>query len=582
MWGIGDAIGGFIDKLFGFVFDLLQPVIEWLVEKIVLPVMSGVVEFVKCQLCNMLYNISIFVLRAIDFVELLFRSLADLPSREMAGLNVELSLNGQTGNILLQLLKSGSVQAAFLAMCIVGVFLIVVMTAFQIIKVEYTTEGAKNAKGPIFQKAFRGVSLLLLTPLLVVFGVVFANQLLNLLDVATKANASSTISGQVFATSASDAHYLEGELKYEFGENANGIIARQIQSQMLAYLAFFDTLIDSFTSDNDTKDSYDSYEIKDEDERNAIDNAFASQTEGHRYYLMSDVSKYYKYTEINYLLLILSGSLILKTLCFACFGLVIRLYKVAVLFIISPAIIGMSVVNEKALANWRKAFIGQVLAAYGVVIAINLFFIIVSVLLGINLKFIPASGEPNTFGILSDSMMTQLLRVIIVISGAVLIEKFSKDIGGYFGADDLLAPGQELAKKGLDTLKKVAMEVAVIVASIYTGGTGGAAIKAGAAAGKAAGKGIAKKVGEKAAKKAADKAGKKGVEQAGKKAADNSKKKLADNASKKGDGQKKPDSKDKKPDTGEDKKDEKPKDESAEAPKDDETKQDGAEENAPE
>lgn len=579
MFGIGDAIGSFFDSVFGFLGDILMTVIEWLVKYLVAPIVSAVLEFYKCVICNAFYNISIFILRMIDFIEMLFRSLADLPAKDMAGFKLELSLNGQTGNILLQVLKSGTVQMAFLSMCIVGVFLIVVMTAFQIIKVEYTTEGAKNAKGPIFQKAFRGVSLLLLTPLLVVFGVVFSNQLLNLLDIATKANASSTISGQIFVTSATDAHYLEGELKYEFGEGSNGIIARQIQTQLYGILALIDSLgssIQDLFGDPQTATAYE----RGEAERNSIDNGFASQTTGYKYYLMSDVSKYYKYTEINYILLILSGSLIIKTLCFACFGLVIRLYKVAVLFIISPAIIGMSVVNEKALGNWRKAFIGQVLAAYGVVIAINLFFIIVSVLLTIELKFTPAGGgDANSFGILSNTMMTQLLRAIMVISGCVLIEKFSKEIGQFFGADDLLAPGKELAKKGLDTLKKVAMEVAAIAASIYTGGAGGAAIKAGAAAAKGAAKGIAKKVGQNAAKKAANKAGKKGVEKAGKKAAEGAKKKASEGAKKSG--QKKPDSKDKKPDTGDSKKEEKPKDEKAESPEKDETKQEGAEENAP-
>lgn len=540
MFGIGDAIGSLIDAIFGFIFDLLQPVIEWLVEKIVLPVMNGVVEFTKCILCNMLYNISIFILRLLDFVEMLFRALADLPAKDIAGFKLELSLNGQTGNLMLQVLKSSSVQMAFLSMCVVGVFLIVVMTAFQIIKVEYTTEGAKNAKGPIFQKAFKGVALLLLTPLLVVFGVVFANQLLNLLDIASKANASSTISGQIFITSASDAHYLEGELKYEFGENANGVIARQIQSQMLAYLSFFDSIVKSFKGESGGPDSFAAYE-RDEKARADIDLGFAAQEDGYKYYLMSDVSKYYKYTEINYLLLILSGCFVLKALAFACFGLVIRLYKVAVLFIVSPAIIGMSVLNEKVLGSWRKAMIGQVVAAYGVVLAINLFFIIVGVLLNIELKFIPAGGADSTFGVISSGMMTLLLKVILVISGCVLIEKFSKEIGEYFGADDLLAPGREMAKKGVELAKKgikmylkfylKALELAATVAAgVASAGAGAAAVKAGTTAASAAAKGAAAAgKAAKAAKGAANAA--KGATNAAKGAA-NAGKGIAENVSK--------------------------------------------------
>ena len=117
MFGIGDAIGSFFDSVFGFLGDILMVVIEWYVKYLVAPIVTAVLEFYKCIFCNMLYNISIFVLRMVDFVEMLFRSLADLPAKDMAGFKVELSLNGQTGNILLQLLKSGSVQMVFLSMC---------------------------------------------------------------------------------------------------------------------------------------------------------------------------------------------------------------------------------------------------------------------------------------------------------------------------------------------------------------------------------------------------------------------------------------------------------------------------------
>lgn len=439
---IGNLIGGIIDAIFGLVFKILQPVIEWLVEKIVAPIVMGVVDFVRVLLSNTFYTISCFLLRLIDFVEMLFRALAGLPNNRTDGANITLTLGegGGGGDLLLQLLKSGGVQQAFLSMCVVGIFLLVVTTVFQIIKNEYTTEGAKNAKGPIFQKAFKGLTNLLLLPLLVVFGIIFANQLLNLLDIATKSNAGATISGQLFVTAATEAQYsvlgTAEDDKWIFEKDS--YTYREIMGISLSFEAFITTLADSFSGKDIFADTGGDLGKADE----SVNDAYATQSK--KYYLISQVSKDYDFSRINYLLLILGACIILKVLFFTCFGLVLRLYKCAVLFIISPAIIGMTPINEGGLGKWRTSFIGQVLAAYGTVLSINLFFIVVGVLLNIKVSF---TGFGGGFDVLSGSLMTALLKCIFVIAGCILIEKFTKELGGYFGADDAASAGKDLAKQ---------------------------------------------------------------------------------------------------------------------------------------
>lgn len=446
---IGNIIGSLFDAVFGFLGDILMFIIEWLVKLIVAPLVKGLIDTIRVLLSNTFYTLSIFLLRLVDFVEMLFRALAGLPNNRTDGANITLTLGegGGGGDLLLQLLKSGGVQQAFLSMCVVGIFLLVVTTVFQIIKNEYTTEGSKNAKGPIFQKAFKGLANLLLLPLLVVFGIIFANQLLNLLDIATKANAGSTISGQLFVTAATEAQYnvlgTAEDDRWVFEKDS--YIYRETMGLCLSLEAFVEGIGSAYTEIFNPNNAPDESGVADE----GINKQFSTQQL--KYYKISEVSQYYDFSRINYLLLILGACIILKVLFFTCFGLVLRLYKCAILFIISPAIIGMTPINEGGLGKWRTSFIGQVLAAYGTVLSINLFFIVVSVLLSVEVSF---TGFGGGFDVLSSSLMTSLLKCIFVIAGCILIEKFTKELGGYFGADDAASAGKDLAKQVGDTAQK--------------------------------------------------------------------------------------------------------------------------------
>lgn len=477
--GLGDIIA----DAFGWVIQtLVSPIIEIAFKFILAPIIKLTIELTMAVVGAYLYMFGCFLLQLIDFVEVTFRALAGMESISASGMSMELSLDGGSGDILIQLIRHPDIQSAFVSMCVVGLFLLVVTTVFQIIKVEYTTEGAKNAKGPIFQKAFKGLANLMLLPMLVIFGIVFANQLLGLLDTATKGSGENpTISGLIFVSSAHEAHYLEKELHWEVVPTGSpDIMAIQGTIQVITnFLANIGGYVTGSYAEGDfaNKSSID-----------AIESGFISQTDGHKYYRISDVSDFYNYVHINYLLMFFGGVFALKTLYYACFGMIIRLYKCAVLFIISPAIIGMTPVNEGGLGKWRTAFIGQVLSAYGTVLSLNMFFIVVRVLLSIDVKFSAGGsyiGGAGGAGFIGSGLMTLLLKCLFVLAGCLLIEKFAKDLGGYFGADDALAAGKDMSKQIGDTAMKGVQVAAMVAGGVATGGAS-LAMSAGSLAGKMA------------------------------------------------------------------------------------------------
>jgi hypothetical protein len=94
---------------------------------------------------------------------------------------------------------------------------------------------------------------------------------------------------------------------------------------------------------------------------------------------------------------------------------------------------------------------------------------------------------------LTGGFMTLLLKCIFVLAGCLLIEKFSKEIGAYFGAEDAMSAGKDMAGQVGDLAMK-----GVGAAAMVASGGAGLAMKAGKMAGGIAGKigGAAKGIGK--------------------------------------------------------------------------------------
>ena len=102
------------------------------------------------------------------------------------------------------------------------------------------------------------------------------------------------------------------------------------------------------------------------------------------------------------------------------------------------------------MGSWRGKFMSKALSAYGTVIAINLFFIIIQVVL--QLDFSVNVG----MWFLTDRLLAGLLKCIFVIVGTMMIEKLTGDLGGYFGAGNAMADGKGIAGEAMAGVAKVA------------------------------------------------------------------------------------------------------------------------------
>jgi len=466
-------------------------------------ILMNVGGFISQILGQLLYHIAVPMMWLCDFVQVLFRKLAGLGTtfvKETGG-----AIKEQNEDILFSLLTSKTVLEVFVAMCIVGVILLLITTIIQIIRTEYTTEGSKNSKTTIIGTALKAFAYFFITPVACVFGIIISNYVLKAVDAATSGKGASTIAGSVFVAAANDANRVRKGDSTGWYEN---LMSGQVSKWTVSFNANNSRFDATFDERNFGVTNTGNAVLNRENAADKIDRAFSQgsllstlaggdggpkMTIGDDYHGIvwstywvnpyfsydqpSFVSRYYNLANVNYLILYVGLAICIVTLFKAAIGMIMRMYKATMLFIISPGVIGIWPLDGgNAFNSWRKQFVGTVLAAYGTIIALNLYFVIVGVIdhiylfhpqLGLNGNI--SSLEGNATAVLSSSAtMTALLyplvtvvnamvRALMIIVGALMISEFASTVSSLIGADDALKQGGDMGGKVAGAVGKGAM-----------------------------------------------------------------------------------------------------------------------------
>ena len=446
-----------------------------------------------------------------------------------------------------------AVSTVFWSLVIFGVILLFVTTIVAIIKAHYNYDSNKSSPMRILFAAIKSLATMAIVPIVAIFGVLLANIILGTLDTVTSASSASVLYG-IFEPDAvkkfKAGEDMQGNLCYTSFDyfSAGAYTNTSTFSGMLFEVAgnscnrvrSGDYSIVTQQNDNSKWDNmgvfYVSTDNSDQRESLAkqVDYAFANnltlaspwssvKLEG-----TSDAGDLWSSLRFGYSLTISAGLFNVKSfskynvglvwyfydlwafnwiLGFAgiiisatmfgniIFGLMTRLLQVIALFIVFPALIGIMPLDEgNAFSSWRKQFVSNILMAFGAVVGMNIFFLI--------LPFF------QTISFFNNYFLDGIMNMIIVIAGLTLIKKFINMASGFVGGEDANRTGEQTrqdvtasAVKGvMGTLGASALGVAS-VAPIVGG------MKAGGKAGKALGKKIAgSKLGQKFA--AAAQAGK--------------------------------------------------------------------------
>lgn len=125
-------------------------------------------------------------------------------------------------------------------------------------------------------------------------------------------------------------------------------------------------------------------------------------------------------------------------------GLMSRLIKSVVLFLIYPATLGLASLDDfGAFKKWRTEFQKQILGAFGVIIGMNLLFLVLP-------YFNNITFYPDT---LAYGGLNALVNTVVVITGILMIKSMIEFVSGLVGGANALSEGDGLKSQMTQALK---------------------------------------------------------------------------------------------------------------------------------
>ena len=512
-WG-KNLINGFFEDPLGSIVDAVKTVIDGIIYPIRDAIMHYWGEFLKvlymiwATLASILDTIQVIFNMMVGTSEVVWQSTSDMGKDIAGGMSVLGSnMSGVTHNLVLDVFLSEYVLGALLRVVVLSLFLLLIFTLIAIVKVEYSTpheysdpkKHDASSKAPVLGHALKSLLGFVFIPLCCVFGVIASGVLMQALDGATSPTKSTIISNKIFAISAFDANRVrtddsfyasisdpehenqQGQIDewYELENDAtwNPNFRGKNRNQLAEYI---DDLFIYGTSLQEAGIKPEIIEIMNDDGQWENVNVYrfhgTNDTFSSFYYNgggmndnnffnsknASQVFYFYDFHHFQWLIAFFTVIYMVSILIRITLGAAGRVFELAILFVISPAILAMAPLdNGEAQKKWSKKFIGKVGMIYAPVIAINLYFILVGALVQVDFTASVHLAITKGFGSGTEIMSTgltaafiqQIFNLFILIAGLQVCENAIGWLGDIIGAENIDDAGKKLREGVADTIK---------------------------------------------------------------------------------------------------------------------------------
>lgn len=307
-------------------------------------------EWMTDWIFDLLYGFQKTICYIIDFIREIFYILSGIEP-----VNIE----GNETDILSFFIQNQTVKTTFLSIFLIAVILLVVFVLIALIRSEYANGENKKSKFQIFGKAFTSFLIFLLIPFILLAGINLTNVVMSSINQSMNpylfsAGGQTTIGGQILITSGQFAYIGEESVRTE------------IENMFLTgQLSYFDTSI---------------------------------------------VKTYYNLRSLDYLIGLFGSIVIMVMFVMSAITFIQRIFDIVLLYIISPVSVSTIPVDDgNRFKIWRDMLISKVLGAYGIILSMNLFFII-----------IPKLKDITFF---TDSFKNGIVNILFLIGGAFAVTK---------------------------------------------------------------------------------------------------------------------------------------------------------------
>ena len=310
---------------------------------------------------DLLYGVQKSICYIIDFIKEIFYMLAGIePVR----------INGQETDLLSNFLLSDAVKKAFWSVFLIAVALLFLFVIIAIVRSEYANGENKKSKTLILGKACQSFIIFLMVPFVLITGIALSNTVVSSINKSMnpyvlEQGQEATIGGQMLVTSG--------------------------------YYAY----------------------IGDESERAEIEIKFIT---GELDYNDKDVvAEYYDLRDLDFFVGIIGGLVILVMFVMSSISFIQRIFDIILLYIVSPVSVSTIPTDDgQRFKQWKEMLIGKVLGAYGIILSMNLFFII-----------IPQVQQIMFFG---NAFKNGIVKILFLIGGAFAVTKANIVIANLTGS----------------------------------------------------------------------------------------------------------------------------------------------------
>lgn len=349
---------------------------------------------------ELLYVLQKSICYIIDFIREIFLKLVGIET---------VKIDGEQSDLLTYFLTTEGVRNAFLGVFLVGVILLFIFVGIAIVKSEAADPQHRKTKGQIVAKSLQSFITFLIVPFVLLAGITLTNVVMRGINASMSGAAVSgsthvSLGGQILVTSGYDAY------------------------------------------------------IGPAGSRASIEQMFI--TGQLDYNNLSAVTQYYKLADMNFFVGLASALVILVMFVLSTISFIQRIFDIVLLYIVSPVSVSTIPLDDgQRFKLWREMMISKVLGCYGIVLAMNLFFLIIPKISGI--------------AFFDSNFKNGIMQLLFVIGGAFAVTKANMVIAQLTGNN---AGGQEAQQllANIQTgayMAKAVTGTAGVAAGMLIGGT---------------------------------------------------------------------------------------------------------------
>lgn len=367
---------------------------------------------------------------------------------------VEYTENGETmsASIVEVFLRSSSVTKAFLLLFLIAIVVCAFSVIAAVVKNVINMKGERKSHAKTLGQGFGSIIVTLVLAVIMLLGINGSNALLGSVYEATIGNKEVTsISATLFNMSVSESYVYEDAPSFrqvqatdEYGsplwEAKDGGTTTNIDDakrkmnekgelvpiEVIKFEQYYKYKTDeygNFIRETGWRNDHTAADL--DFSKNTVNQVFGVRNKnmlgfeeadrGYRFQPMVDIDSFNLFTA--YFVVIL----VIVAIVWSMLGLVKRVFDLVMLFIMLPLISATIPLDDGArLKTWRDTVISKVILAYGAVISVNIFILLVPMINGMNL------GLPSAFS-------ENLFKMFMLIGGALCINGGQLLISRIFG-----------------------------------------------------------------------------------------------------------------------------------------------------